>query len=88
MGWDGTLVDAVVTPPPIVRAGLVALAVLFAVWALGRGIRRISEGRDPETGRPGRADPRRPLRLPLRRRALGRGRAGSWVTPCRSSWRS
>jgi hypothetical protein len=52
MGWDGTLVDAVVTPAPIVRAGLVALAVLFAAWALGRGIRRISEGRDPETGGP------------------------------------
>ena len=52
MGWDSTLVDAVVTPPPIVRAALVGLAVLFALWAFGRGIRRISEGRDPETGGP------------------------------------
>lgn len=52
LGWDSTLVDAVVTPPPVVRAVLVAGAVLFAGWALARGIRRISEGRDPETGGP------------------------------------
>jgi hypothetical protein len=52
MGWDATFVDAVVTPPPLVRAALVAGAVLFAGWALARGIRRISEGRDPATGGP------------------------------------
>ena len=52
MGWDATLVDAVVTPPPLVRAALVAVAVLFAAWALRRGILRISEGRDPEGGGP------------------------------------
>jgi hypothetical protein len=52
MGWDASLVDALVTPPTLLRAALVAGAVLFAGWALGRGIRRISEGRDPETGGP------------------------------------
>ena len=52
MGWDASLVATVVTPPPLVRAALVGLAVLFAAWALGRGIRRISDGRDPETGGP------------------------------------
>lgn len=52
MGWDARLVEAVVSPPPLVRAGLVALAVLFALWALGRGILRISQGRDPGTGGP------------------------------------
>lgn len=52
MGWNATVVDAVVTPPALVRAALVALAVLFAAWALRRGIARISEGRDPETGGP------------------------------------
>lgn len=52
MGWNASLVDALVTPPPIIRAGLVGLSVLFALWALGRGIRRISEGRDPATGGP------------------------------------
>jgi hypothetical protein len=52
MGWDSTLLDAVVTPPPIVRAALVGGAVVFALGALARGIRRISEGRDPDTGGP------------------------------------
>ncbi len=52
MGWDARLVEAVVSPPPIARAALVALAVLFAVWALRRGIVRISEGRDHEAGGP------------------------------------
>jgi len=52
MGWDARLVEAVVSPPPVARAALVALAVLFALWALRRGILRISEGRDPETGGP------------------------------------
>jgi hypothetical protein len=52
MGWDARLVEAVVSPPPVVRASLVALAVLFALWALRRGIVLISEGRDPDAGGP------------------------------------
>ncbi len=54
MGWDATLVATVVTPPPLARAALVAAAVLFALWAFRRGIERISEGRDPDTGGPAR----------------------------------
>jgi hypothetical protein len=50
MGWNGDLVAAVVTPPALVRAGLVGLAVLFAAWAFRRGIVRISEGRDRQAG--------------------------------------
>lgn len=52
LGWDSRLVDLVVAPPPLLRAALVALAVLFAIWAFRRGIVRISEGRDQETGGP------------------------------------
>jgi len=52
MGWDPAVVEAIVTPPPLVRAVLVTLAVLFALWALRRGIQRISQGRDPATGGP------------------------------------
>jgi hypothetical protein len=52
MGWDSRLVDAVVTPPPLVRAALVGAAVVFALAAFARGVRRISEGRDPNTGGP------------------------------------
>ena len=52
MGWDPAVVETVVTPPPPVRAVLVTLAVLFALWALRRGILRISQGRDPAAGGP------------------------------------
>ena len=52
MGWNATVVDAVVTPPPLLRAALVAGAVLLALWAFRRGITRISEGRDPDSGGP------------------------------------
>jgi hypothetical protein len=44
-GWDARLVEALVTPPPLVRAALVALAVLLALAAFRRGIARIA-GRD------------------------------------------
>jgi hypothetical protein len=52
MGWDATLVDTIVTPPAPVRAALVAGGVVFSLWAFRRGIARISEGRDPDTGGP------------------------------------
>jgi hypothetical protein len=53
MGWDARLVEAVVEPPPLVRAALVAVAVLLALAAFRRGLVRISEGRDPGAGGPG-----------------------------------
>jgi hypothetical protein len=40
-GWDRRLVDAVVTPPAAVRAALVAVAVVAAIWLLTAGLRRI-----------------------------------------------
>jgi len=47
-GWDSRLVDAVVTPPPIVRAVLVAIAVVGGAWLLVAGLRRIGAApRDP-----------------------------------------
>ncbi len=50
-GWDARLVDAVVTPPAIVRAALVALGVVGGLALLGAGLRRIG-ARDagPVTG--------------------------------------
>jgi hypothetical protein len=42
-GWDATVVDAVVTPPAVVRAALVALAVVGGMALLAAGLRRIGE---------------------------------------------
>lgn len=41
-GWDSTLVDAVVTPAPIVRAALVAGAILLGLVLLFRAVARMS----------------------------------------------
>ena len=40
-GWDAQLVDAIVTPPAVVRAVLVGLAVVGGAWLLAAGLRRI-----------------------------------------------
>ena len=42
-GWNGGLLDAVVTPPPIVRAFLVGLAVAIGVVLLMRSVARMGE---------------------------------------------
>ena len=41
-GWDSTLVDAVVTPAPIVRAALVAGSILVGLVLLSRAVARMS----------------------------------------------
>jgi hypothetical protein len=44
-GWDARLVEAVVTPPALLRAALVAAAAVVGVALLGRSVARIGEGR-------------------------------------------
>lgn len=44
MGWDPRLVDALVSPPAIVRAALVAAALVVGLRLLGRAIERIGAG--------------------------------------------
>ena len=41
-GWDARLVDAVVTPPALFRAALVAATVVGGFWLLAGGLRRIA----------------------------------------------
>jgi hypothetical protein len=45
-GWDSRLVDALVTPPPVVRAVLVGVAVLVGLWLLRSSIARLRLARD------------------------------------------
>jgi hypothetical protein len=40
-GWDSRLVDAIVSPPALVRAALVAASVLLGGWLLLRAVARI-----------------------------------------------
>ena len=40
-GWDSRLVDALVTPPPVVRAVLVGAGVVVGLWLLRASIARL-----------------------------------------------
>jgi hypothetical protein len=42
-GAAGDLVLALATPPPVVRAFLVGIAIVTALWLLGRSLRRIDD---------------------------------------------
>ena len=58
-GWNGGLLDAVVTPPAIVRAFLVGLAVAIGVVLLMRSVARMGESggiSGGQPGQPGQAD--------------------------------
>jgi hypothetical protein len=55
LGWNGGLLEAIARPPAIVRAALVAVAVLGTFRLLAEAIRRIDAGRRVE---PGSADAR------------------------------
>ena len=49
-GWNGGLLDAVVTPPAIVRAFLVGLAVAIGVALLTRSVARMGESARSASG--------------------------------------
>jgi hypothetical protein len=48
LGWNGEVLDIIATPPPVVRAALVGLAVVAALWCLVEAIRRLEAGRHLE----------------------------------------
>lgn len=48
LGWNGDLLDIIATPPPVVRAALVGLAVVAALWCLLQAVRRLEAGRRVE----------------------------------------
>jgi hypothetical protein len=50
VGADAARLDAIVNPPPIVRAALVGGAVALALFLLARGLTRLAAGRDDVAG--------------------------------------
>jgi hypothetical protein len=50
LGWNGTLLTEIATPPPLIRAFLVGLAVVIAFWCLAEAVRRLEAGRDVPSG--------------------------------------
>jgi hypothetical protein len=51
-GWDSRLLDAIVTPPALVRAVLAGTAVVAALWLLATSVRQIGAARTTESGPP------------------------------------
>jgi hypothetical protein len=50
LGWNGELLQRIATPPTLVRALLVGLAVVAALWCLSEAVRRLGTGRDIPSG--------------------------------------
>jgi hypothetical protein len=44
VGWNAGVLDAVVSPPPLIRAALVGGSVAVAIILLGRAVGRMAEG--------------------------------------------
>jgi hypothetical protein len=62
LGWDATALASIVTPPPLVRAALIGLAVGVAIVLLVGALNRLAadpdDGRRPRAGDAGRANGR------------------------------
>jgi hypothetical protein len=50
LGWNGDLLEAIATPPAIVRAGLVGVSVVAALWCLRQALERIDSSRSAPDG--------------------------------------
>jgi hypothetical protein len=50
LGWNSAFLEALATPPALIRAGLVAGAVVVGLWLLAEAMRRMgaSRGQAPE----------------------------------------
>ena len=46
LGWDARVLDALATPPALVRAALVGGSVVVALWLLGQATGRLRAGTD------------------------------------------
>ena len=42
VGWNGGVLDALVEPPPLVRAAFVGIAVALGAWLLAQSMRRMA----------------------------------------------
>jgi hypothetical protein len=45
LGWNGDLLTVIASPPPVIRAFLVSVSVVAALWCLVQAVRRLEAGR-------------------------------------------
>lgn len=53
LGWDAAALSAIVTPPALIRAGLVGLSVAIGLVLLLGALNRLGSGNDEDGGRSG-----------------------------------
>ena len=55
LGWNGEILARIANPPPVVRAALVGVSVVAALWCVLQAVQRLEAGRhlpaDSMTGR-------------------------------------
>ncbi len=56
LGWNGSLLEALATPPALVRAGLVGAAVVVGLALVARAVQSLETGRGRATGELGARD--------------------------------
>jgi hypothetical protein len=49
LGWNGQILERIATPPAVVRAALVGVSVVVALWLLVQAVRRLEAARMVET---------------------------------------
>lgn len=50
LGWSGELLEAIANPPALVRAALVGVSVVAALWCVAEAVRRLEAGRHVPAG--------------------------------------
>lgn len=50
LGWNAALLEAITSPPPLIRAALVGASVALGLAMVARAVRRIDESRRVPTG--------------------------------------
>jgi len=50
LGWNSALLDAIATPPALIRAALVGGSIVLGLWLLSQALQRLSDGRGPGRG--------------------------------------
>ena len=56
LGWNGEILDAIATPPALIRAALVGASVVVALWCVVAAVRRIEASRHVHPGELGTRD--------------------------------
>ena len=50
LGWNGELLAAIASPPPVIRAALVGVSAVVTLWLIAEAVRRLEASRSVPAG--------------------------------------